>query len=146
MDRTHIWTAPDADELQRFAALELQRYLRRLFSVPAQIVTESAGPPATRFHALVEKELLSDGSVHVREARAAREAADHDLSDEHLRQARDLFERAIKSGEAALRASASQARDDSDRASLAAYHHFFVREVRDRTSAVLADGAGASRN
>ena len=89
--------------------------------------------------ALTEKERLSDGSVHVRDARAAREAGDPDLSDEHLTEARDLFDLAIESGEAALRASASQVRDDSDRACLAAYYHFFVREVRERTSAVLAN-------
>ena len=62
-----------------------------------------------------------------------------DSSAEHLAQARDLFDRAIESGAAALRASASQVRDDSDKACLAAYYHFFVREVRERTSAVLAD-------
>ena len=90
-------------------------------------------------HALNEKERLSDGSVHVGEARAAREAGDRDSSAEHLAQARDLFDRAIESGAAALRASASQVRDDSDKACLAAYYHFFVREVRERTSAVLAD-------
>ena len=84
--------------------------------------------------ALTEKELLSDGSVHVREAKAAREAADPDSSGEHLRQARDLFERAIKAGEAALTAAAAHIRDDSDRASVAAYYHFFVREVRERTT------------
>ncbi len=123
---------------------QCRRILSRQQALPAQ----PAGGPHLAYmvsrldfaiQALVEKELLSDGSVHVCEARAAREAGDHDFSDDHLRQARDLFERAIESGEAAVRASASQVWDDSDRASLATYYHFFVREVRARTSAVLEE-------
>lgn len=88
--------------------------------------------------ALVEKELLSDGSMSARRGPRGRPVTT-DFSDDHLRQARDLFERAIESGEAAVRASASQVWDDSDRASLATYYHFFVREVRARTSAVLEE-------
>ena len=87
-------------------------------------------------HALVEKELLSSGSVYAREARTAGEAGDNEGAERRLAQARDFYRRAIDAGETALRAAASQVRDDSDRACLAAYYHFFVREIKERTAAV----------
>ena len=37
MNATVIVIAPDADELQRFAAAELRRYLQRLFGVSAVV-------------------------------------------------------------------------------------------------------------
>ena len=89
-------------------------------------------------HALVEKELLSDGSVHVRKARDAGESGDTAAAEENLARARDLYRRAVEAGEDAIRAAATQVRDDSDRACLAAYYHFFVREVRERVSEVTA--------
>ena len=48
MNKAHIWTAPDADDLQQFAAHELQQYLRRLFNVSAEIV--STTPPKSGAH------------------------------------------------------------------------------------------------
>ena len=122
---------------------QCRRILSRQQALPAQ----PAGGPHLAYmvsrldfaiQALVEKELLSDGSMSARRGPRGRPVTT-DFSDDHLRQARDLFERAIESGEAAVRASASQVWDDSDRASLATYYHFFVREVRARTSAVLEE-------
>ena len=49
MNKTWIWTAPDADELQRFAAVELQRYLQRLFKFSAEIITTAPAEPACCF-------------------------------------------------------------------------------------------------
>ena len=122
---------------------QCRRILSRQQALPAQ----PAGGPHLAYmvsrldfaiQALVEKELLSDGSMSARRGPRGRPVTT-DFSDDHLRQARDLFERAIESGEAAVRASASQVWDDSDRASLATYYHFFVREVRARNSAVLEE-------
>lgn len=87
--------------------------------------------------ALVEKELLCEGGMQVHAARAARKAGDEDKAAEHLAQARAIYQRAIEAGEAALHATASQVRDDSDRATLAAYYHFFVREVKEKIAELL---------
>ena len=96
--------------------------------------------------ALVEKEMLSDGSGHAGKARAAQDAGDQAGAAHHLAEARDLFERAVRAGETALQAAAAHVRDDSDRACLAAYYHFFVREVRERTAEVLASSGSPDRS
>ena len=49
MSNIHIYISPEADELQRFAASELQRYLRRLFKVSAEIVTGRPEQSGSRF-------------------------------------------------------------------------------------------------
>jgi len=49
MDKTWIWTAPNADDLQRSAALELQDYLQRLFKFSAEIVTTAPADPGRCF-------------------------------------------------------------------------------------------------
>ena len=90
-------------------------------------------------NALKEKELLSDRSVHVRRALIAREAGEDSVAQERIANAEGLFTRAIGAGEAALHAAAAHVRHDSDRASIAAYYHFFVREVRERTAAILKE-------
>ena len=91
--------------------------------------------------ALAEKELLCEGGMQVHAARAAREASDAKEAAQHLAQAQDLYRRAIEAGEAALHAAASQVRDDSDRATLAAYYHFFVREVKEKVAELLGGDA-----
>jgi len=88
-------------------------------------------------HALREIELLHDGGVEVHAAKAAREAGGQKAASKHLKLARDNYGNAIAEGEAALRASASNVRDDSDRSSLAAYYHFLVREVKQMTREFL---------
>lgn len=51
---------------------------------------------------------------------------------------------AVEAGERALSAAAAQVRDDSDRSSLAAYYHFFVREVREKSAELLAGREGVA--
>lgn len=43
-----------------------------------------------------------------------------------------------------MRATAAQVRDDSDRATLAAYYHFFGRQVREQAAALLAGEQGSA--
>ena len=83
-------------------------------------------------HALREVELLSAGGVSIQSARTEPGAADG-----HIAHASACYRDAIESGEAAIRSAAAIIRDDSDRYSTAAYYHFWVREVREETQAIL---------
>ena len=85
--------------------------------------------------ALRENEHVHEGGVSLH---AARSTEDVDERARLMAQARSHYEHAVAAGEAALKAMASQVRDESDRNSLAAYHHFLVREVREQANAVLA--------
>ena len=85
--------------------------------------------------ALTEKALLSEGSVA---AQRAREAGDGAEARRHADLARDLWRRAVDAGAGGLRAVARVAHEN-DRACLLAYHHLLVREVRDRTAAILRE-------
>jgi hypothetical protein len=67
-------------------------------------------------HAFNETELLCEGG-------SAAET-------KHTALAKEFYDRAVLEGEAALKALAGNVWDDSDRSTLAAYHHFFVREVK----------------
>jgi len=81
-------------------------------------------------------------------AASAQPADDPVAASEQRDRARENFRQAIAEGEAALRALAGQVRDDSDRNTLAAYHHFFAREVRQAADALLDSascGEGARR-
>ena len=91
--------------------------------------------------ALVEKELIHEGGMQIH---AARRAPDEEARERHLARAEEFYHRAIAAGEAALRATASQIRDDSDRSTLAAYYHFFVREVKEKAAELLAGAEGVS--
>ena len=55
-----------------------------------------------------------------------------------------VIDRAIRAGEEALRATALQLRDETDVNTLAAYYHFFVREVRQRSAELLSGAEGVS--
>ena len=88
--------------------------------------------------ALIEKDLLHEGGMALN---AARGAQDEPARGEHLAAARKAYQAAVEAGERALRATASQVRDDSDRTTLAAYYHFMVREVRERAAELLGDDA-----
>ncbi|MFC1525726.1 hypothetical protein ACFL6X_02825 [Candidatus Latescibacterota bacterium] len=89
--------------------------------------------------ALREKEEVHEGGVCVQAARATDD--DHERA-RLMAAARARYQRGVEAGEAALQATASRVRDDSDRSSLAAYYHFFVREVRGKADQVLAGDEG----
>jgi hypothetical protein len=91
--------------------------------------------------ALIEKERIHEGGMKVH---AARRASDGEAKETYLREAEESYQRAVEAGESALRATSSQIRDDSDRATLAAYYHFFVREVREKAAELLAGAEGVS--
>jgi len=63
---------------------------------------------------------------------------DRESRERLLDEGRAFYDQAIAAGEAALRATAAQIRDDSDRSTLAAYYHFFVREVKEKVAELLA--------
>lgn len=89
--------------------------------------------------ALVEKEWVHRGGVCIHEARGTWDAAERARL---TAEAGSCYDRAVAAGEAALRATASQIRDESDRNNLAAYYHFFVREVREKAAELLAGAEG----
>ena len=88
-------------------------------------------------HALREVELLCEGGLEVHAAKAAAESGDGNAASEHLARARDVYSRAVAEGGAAMEATAGSVRDDSDRATLAAYYHFLVREVKQMTEGFI---------
>ncbi|MDP7397402.1 MAG: hypothetical protein QGF67_02795 [Lentisphaeria bacterium] len=92
--------------------------------------------------ALNEKELLHEGARWIAAAQRARSKK---AKAERTAEAKQSFAKAIAAGKAAVRAMASEVRDDSDRGSLATYFHLFVREVQEQTAAVLA-GRAADAN
>ena len=92
--------------------------------------------------ALIEKERVHQGGMQIH---AARRAADEEEKQHFLTEAENHYQRAVEAGEAAVRAVASQIRDDSDRSTLAAYYHFFVREVREKAAELLAGQEGISK-
>ena len=79
--------------------------------------------------ALIEKDLFHEGGMRLTDAA---EADDATVRAGCIAEAEAFYERAVQTGEKAIRAMASQMRDDSDRSSVVAYYHFFVREVRER--------------
>ena len=81
--------------------------------------------------ALIEKEQLHQAGMQLH---AARRATDEEEKERRLAAARSLYEQAVAEGEKGLRAMAAQVRDESDQNSLAAYYHFFVRQVRQRAA------------
>ncbi len=89
--------------------------------------------------ALVEKEWVHEGGVRIH---AARQTEDDGERDRLKVEAAGCYDQAVAAGEAALRAMASQVRDDSDRSSLAAYYHFLVRQVREAAVPLLAGAEG----
>jgi hypothetical protein len=91
--------------------------------------------------ALIEKEKAHEGGLQLH---ASRRAADEQSRRRHLEAAAAHYRQAMAAGEAALRAAAAQVRDDSDRATLAAYHHFFVREVSAKAAELLAGRTGTA--
>lgn len=90
--------------------------------------------------ALIEKDQLHEGGMQLH---AANEASDEETRQRHLSQVSSHFERAVGAGEQAVRALANEIRDDSDRNTVAAYYHFFVRQVR-QTAAQLVGGESVS--
>jgi len=89
--------------------------------------------------ALVEKEWVHKGGVRIHAARASEDAAERECE---MAAAQQCYDRAVAAGEAALRATAAQIRGESDRNNLAAYYHFFVREVREKAAELLAGAEG----
>ena len=89
--------------------------------------------------ALVEKEWVHEGGVRIHAARRAEDEAERRRL---MSEAEGCYDRAIAAGEEALRAMAAEVRDDSDRSSVAAYYHFFVREVRERAAELVSGAEG----
>ena len=123
---------------------------RRLLDQAGARVTTAAGHRELAYwrsrldfsiQALIEKEWVHEGARRVRTARQCAHAAEE---QQLLREAQDCFDRAIRAGEEALRATALQLRDETDVNTLAAYYHFFVREVRQRSDELLAGAEGVS--
>ena len=79
--------------------------------------------------ALNEVDLLRRGAVALCEAVAARPPGDEEDRGKDVRWARDYYDRAIRAGEAAVVAAASEVLDPSDRGGIVAYYHLLVREV-----------------
>ncbi len=111
---------------------------------------ELPGPPARHgnlaywisrlvfsIHAFREAELLSEGGTAVHAAIAAGRSNDSATASWQMSHARECYEQAIREGEAAVRTIAGEVRDDSDRSTLAAYYHYFVREVRQGAESFL---------
>jgi hypothetical protein len=84
--------------------------------------------------ALNELKLLHEGGIALEKARTTEDQQERSKQREH---AANCYERAIAAGEAAIRAVAENIRDDSDRGAVAAYYHFFVREVKQRVQEIL---------
>ncbi|MFH1570578.1 MAG: hypothetical protein ABIL09_21490, partial [Gemmatimonadota bacterium] len=121
---------------------------RRLLERAAPTVTTETGRAELAYWrsrldfavgALVEKEWIHEGGVRVH---AARRASGEEDRERLMAEAGACYDRALAAGEAALRAMAAQVRDDSDRSSLAAYYHFFVREVREKAAGILGGAEG----
>ncbi len=93
-------------------------------------------------HALTEIELLHEGGMAVHRAMEAGKSEDKASASAEIARARDYYARAVQEGEAAMTATASQLRDSTDRATLAAYYHFLVREVRQVTEEFLRSAMG----
>jgi hypothetical protein len=94
--------------------------------------------------ALNEKAHLHEGSIKLAAAKRSRSKR---AKADHRAQAKQSFAKAIAAGEAAIRAMASEVRDDSDRAGLATHYHLFVRDVREQTAKALAGRpVGANRD
>ena len=83
--------------------------------------------------ALTEKQLLHEGCDAFHKAQ---DAGDDAAAREHTALARDLFTRAVQTGEAALHA-ASRVAHDTDHGCMVAYYHLFVRQVRERIAEML---------
>jgi len=80
--------------------------------------------------ALNEVDLLRRGGTALHEGARARERGDEDDGGKQLRRAREYHDRAIRAGEAAVTAAASEVRSPSDRGAIAAYYHLLVREAK----------------
>ena len=89
---------------------------------------------------LREYELLCCGGVQIHAAKAEGASTDEQSSNQHLACAADFYRRGIAAGEKALEATAANVRDDSDRATLAAYYHFLIREVKQHCQNILDIG------
>lgn len=112
---------------------EVRRILERVRDLPGSAVRASNLDYRISRMTFAEKvlneiDLLHKAGIEVHQA--ARECADADASGKHVARARELEDRAIAAGEAAVRAAASEVRDSSDRGGVAAYYHLLVREVR----------------
>ena len=117
--------------------------LHRLVGLPGPASRQSnlsywTGRLDFSIHALREIELLCEGGIQLAGAKAALEPADQQSACKKLARSRELYNRAIAEGEAALEALAANVRDDCDRASLAAYYHFLVREVKQKAGELLS--------
>jgi len=122
----------------------------RLLSRAEPEVTSSSGRAELAYwrsrldfavQSLIEKEWVHQGGVRIH---AARREENQETKELYFREAEQCYQRAVEAGEAALHAIASQVRDDSDRATLAAYYHFFVREVREKAAELIAGSKGIS--
>jgi len=89
-----------------------------------------------------ETDLLRRGGAALREAASARERGDEAGCGKELKRAREYHDRAIRAGEAAVTAAASEVRSPSDRGSIAAYYHLLVREARRFVEEYLEEVAG----
>lgn len=69
---------------------------------------------------------------------AVHETGDPETKVGYLAEAEQFYQLGVEAGEKAIRAMASQVRDDSDRSSLWVYYYFFLREVREKAAEVLA--------
>jgi len=134
--RHHVTAdSPAPDPLSHVRALyeEVRHILARLRDLPGSAVRASnldywISRMTFAAEVLSEIDLLHKAGVEVHQA--ARECADADVSRKHIARARELYDRAVAAGAAAVTAAASEVRDSSDRGGIAAYYHLLVREVR----------------
>ncbi len=82
--------------------------------------------------ALEELEWLQQAAAH---AARLESGAGTPKDAQALNLARSCVDRALRAGERALAATAATVRDETDANTLAAYHHFLVREVRQTAAA-----------
>ncbi len=142
MCRSFRATAPMPEGLFHVRAMyeEAQRMLARV----EEKVRSEAGRAELAYwqarlefavQALIEKDRVHEAGIRIH---AAHEAGSPEAKAGYLAEVEQFYQLAVEAGEKAIRAMASQVRDDSDRSSLAAYYHFFVREVREKAAEVLA--------
>jgi hypothetical protein len=91
--------------------------------------------------AIDEIQSLTQAGIAYRAARLARDGDDHDAMRRALVDSELKFADAIRAGRRALQAAANNVRDDSDRWTLACYHHFLVREVEQKRARLMNDFA-----
>ena len=119
---------------------------RRLGRIAQKVRTEAGREELAYWRARIEFSLgalIEKGEIHEAgvQMHAAKQSEDAEVKGRHLREAERLYGCAIEAGERGLQAMVGHIRDDSDRACVAAYYHFFVREVREKAAEMLTEAS-----